>query len=76
MIEGVLRYNSVNGRYGLIVSGSWRFSGFCCGETLEVYLGGKWVPSRMEMAWTNQERYWYLVDTPFFRNLDGIRVRR
>ena len=36
MTTGRLGYNSVNDRYGLLVSDLWEHSGFHCGEGLEV----------------------------------------
>ena len=35
MTTGRLGYNSVNDRYGLLVSDLWEHSGFHCGEGLE-----------------------------------------
>lgn len=75
MITGRLGYNDKNGRYGLLVSDLWEHPGFCCGEPLEVYVDGKWVPTRMEMDWTKDGKYWYIVDTPYYGNLEYVQAR-
>ena len=33
----------------------WENEGLHCGEGVEVLVEDKWVPSRMEMAWTEKE---------------------
>lgn len=72
MMVGKLGYNSENGRYGLLVSDLWEDTGFHCGECLEVMVDEKWVKTRMEMS---AERKWYLVDTPYYGNLEYVQVR-
>lgn len=58
--EGKLGYNSRNQRYGLLVSDLWEIDGFHCGNHLEVYLNGEWVPTQIEM---DSKEQWYLVGT-------------
>lgn len=72
IIEGRLGYNSSNDRYGLLVSDLWEDSGFHCGECLEVLVDDKWVSTRMEMG---LDRKWYLVDTPYYGDLEYSRAR-
>ena len=72
MKEGILAYNRVNDRYGLLSSDLWVHTGFHCGKRMEVFMDGKWILSRMEM---NPKREWYLVETPYSGNLEYIRVR-
>lgn len=72
MVEGRLGYNSANDRYGLLVSDLWEDNGFHCGECLEVLVDDKWVPTRMEMG---LDRKWYLVDTPYYGDLEYVRAR-
>lgn len=72
MKEGILVYNRVNDRYGLLSSDLWVHTGFHCGKRMEVFMDGKWILSRMEM---NPKREWYLVETPYSGNLEYIRVR-
>ena len=72
MITGRLGYNSDNDRYGLLVSDLWEHIGFHCGETLEVMVDRKWIPTRMEM---NMAGEWYLVGTPYSGDLEYIRAR-
>ena len=74
-IEGRLGYNSCNDRYGLLVSDLWKHEGFHCGESLEVMYDGKWVFTRMEMSWDENGGHWYLVDTPYYGNLEYVRAR-
>lgn len=72
MTEGRLGYNTANDRYGLLVSDLWVNKGFHCGECLEVFVNGKWIRTRMEMS---AERKWYLVDTPYYGNLEYVKAR-
>ena len=69
MREGRLGYNSSNDRYGLLSSDLWIDTGFHCGECLEVLIDEQWVQTRMEM---NPAREWYLVGTPYCRDLEYI----
>lgn len=71
-VTGRLSYNSANQRYGLLVSDLWEVFGFHCGQGLEVFLDGEWVPTRFEM---NTSREWYLVDTPYSGDLENISAR-
>lgn len=71
-MTGRLGYNAENDRYGLLVSDLWEKRGFHCGETLEVMVDGKWIPTRMEMG---MDRKWYLVGTPYYGNLENITAR-
>lgn len=76
MTTGRLGYNSVNDRYGLLVSDLWEHSGFRCGEGLEVMVDDKWVPTRTEMCWNDDGSHdWYLVGTPYFGDLEYVRAR-
>lgn len=72
IVEGRLGYNQANGRYGLLVSDLWEDSGFHCGEHLEVMVDDKWQETRMEMG---LDRKWYLVDTPYYGDLEYVRAR-
>ena len=76
MIEGMLGYNSCNDRYGILICDLWENEGLHCGEGVEVLVEDKWVPSRMEMAWTEKGNYWYLVGTPYYGDLEYVRVRQ
>ena len=75
MIEGRLGYNNSNDRYGVLVSDLWEDDGLHCGEGIDVLVDDKWVHSRMEMSWTEDESYWYLVGTPYYGDLEYVRVR-
>ena len=56
--EGRLGYNPRTQRYGLLVSDLWEIDGFHCGNHLEVYIDGEWIPTQIEM---NNKEQWYLV---------------
>ena len=76
MATGRLGYNSVNDRYGLLVSDLWEHSEFHCGEGLEVMVDDKWVPTRMKMCWNDDGSHdWYLVGTPYCGDLEYVRAR-
>lgn len=71
-ITGRLGYNSENDRYGLLVTDLWEHTGFHCGEGLEVLVDDEWVQTCMEMGF---DRKWYLVDTPYYGDLEYVRAR-
>ena len=75
MIEGRLGYNSSNDRYGVLVTDLWENDGLHCGEGIEVFVDDKWIYSRMEMAWGKDGNHWYLVGTPYYGDLEYVRVR-
>lgn len=75
MTRGRLGYNYENDRYGLLVSDLWENDGFHCGETMEVMVGGNWIPTRIEMSWSETGNRWYLVGTPYMGDLEYVRVR-
>ena len=75
MIEGRLGYNSSNDRYGVLVTDLWKNNGLHCGEGIEVFVDDKWIYSRMEMAWGKDGNHWYLVGTPYYGDLEYVRVR-
>ncbi len=76
MIEGRLGYNNSNDRYGILVTDLWENDGLYCGEGVEVFVDDKWVASRMEMAWESDGNHWYLVGTPYYGDLEYVRVRQ
>lgn len=57
MKEGRLYYNADTQRYGLLSYGEWYIDGLHCGTPLEVWIDGKWQPTRVE----HNGEYWYLV---------------
>ena len=75
MIEGRLGYNNSNDRYGILVSDLWEDEGLHCGAGIEVLVEDKWVHSRMEKSWTEDGSHWYLVGTPYYGDLEYVRVR-
>ena len=76
MVAGRLGYNSVNDRYGLLVSDLWEHSGFHCGEGLEVRVDDHWVPTRMEMCGNVDGSHdWSLGGTPYCGAREYVRAR-
>ena len=75
MITGRLGYNRANNRYGLLVSDLWEIDGFHCGQTLEVSVDGRWIPTRMGMDWGKDGGHWYLVGTPYYGDLEYVKAR-
>ena len=73
--EGSLMYNMDTERYGLKVNGEWVNDGFHCGDHLEVMYDGRWTEARMEIDWTENGKYWYLVGTEYYGALGYIRAR-
>jgi hypothetical protein len=70
-IEGRLRYNPQNERYGVLVSSAWKNEGLHCGEVLEVLIDEEWVIDRIEML-----DVWYLVYSKLKGNeLENLQVR-
>ena len=60
MKQGILAFNHLIDRYGLLVSDLWEIDGLHCGQSLKVLIDNKWVQTRLEMTVDNQ---WYLVGT-------------
>ena len=56
--EGKLYYDGMNDRYGLRSYDGNEYGGFHCGETLEVLIGGEWIPTRFEYS---DNGTWYFV---------------
>ena len=69
MREGVLIYyhesDRMDIRFGLLDF----YGGLHCGECLEVYIDGKWIPTRIELG-----SFWYLRGIRV-ANLNGLHVR-
>ena len=73
MIKGRLGYNSENDRYGVLTMGLWEDDGLHCGDTLEIFLDGKWQSDRIEMGIDGK---WYLVYSKLRgSDLENIPVR-
>lgn len=68
--EGVLFYNFNNDRMGISFKDDSIESGLHCGQTREVKINGKWVPTRIEMS-----DHWYLVGIKNIESIEGLIVR-
>jgi len=68
MREGILIYDDDTERYDIRFDLEDYYGGLHCGECLEVFLRGKWTPTRIE-------KYddWYLVSIK--TQLQGLKVR-
>lgn len=73
MKQGKLYYSDEMYRYSFVYldeDGTERdYEGLHCGECMEVYLNGIWVPTRIEMG-----DDWYLVGLPGIE-LSGMEIR-
>jgi hypothetical protein len=67
--NGILFYNYDNDRIDIRYSDGTIEGGLHCGQTMEVYVKGKWIPTRLEMG-----EDWYLVDVKV-DSLIGLNVR-
>ena len=77
-IEGILKYNIQNDRYGLWISdmNKWENNGFQCGECLQVNINNNWLDTSMEIEWSDGESIWYLTDTGIYGNkLECVKAR-
>ena len=74
-MQGKLEYNRQNDRYGLLVGDIFEKQGFSCGDTLEALIADEWRKTRIEMDWSSGKGEWYLVNTPYKGNLNGVEVR-
>jgi len=70
--RGTMQYNFGQNRYGIWDGKAydWFIEGLHCGMCFDVFYGGRWVPTRIEMA-----DDWYLVGLPRDVEMRGLRVR-
>ena len=69
MKQGTLIFDEQADHYDIRFDLSDYYGGLLCGETFDVLVGGRWRPTRMEMA-----ENWYLVGIRT-NDLSGLRVR-
>ena len=69
MKQGTLVYDRATDRYDIRFDLDRYYGGLHCGECFDVMVGGKWKPTRIEMA-----ADWYLVGIRT-EDLQGLRVR-
>ena len=69
MKQGTLIFDETDGRYDIRFGVDDYYGGLHCGECMEVSIGGKWQPTRIEM-----DEDWYLVGIRA-DGLSGLRVR-
>lgn len=69
MKQGTLVYDHTTDRYDIRFDLDCYYGGLHCGECFDVMVGGKWKPTRIEMA-----ADWYLVGIRT-DDLQGLRVR-
>ena len=69
MKQGALIFDEQTARYDIRFDLADYYGGLHCGETFDVMVGGRWRPTRIEMA-----ENWYLVGLSKTR-LGGLTVR-
>ena len=69
MRQGVLVYYETSERMDIRFDVEDYYGGLHCGTTMEAFIHGRWVPTRIEMATD-----WYLVGIKKYI-LSGLRVR-
>ncbi len=69
MKQGALIFDEQADRYDIRFDLADYYGGLHCGETFDVMVGGRWKPTRIEMA-----EDWYLVGVRA-DDLSGLRVR-
>ncbi len=67
--QGTLVYDPGSRRMDIRFDPDHYCGGLHCGQSFEVFVNGRWTPTRIEMG-----EDWYLVDVPT-RDLVGLRVR-
>ena len=67
--KGNLIYDLESGRMDIRFGMEEYYGGLHCGERMDVLVGNKWVPTRIEMA-----DDWYLVGIHTYR-LEGLQVK-
>jgi hypothetical protein len=68
---GILGYNVVNDRFGILIGDLWEDEGLHCGETFEVWHNEEWIADRIEKSGE-----WYLVFSGLKGDkLEGVKVR-
>lgn len=67
--QGALVYDTNTGRYNIRFDLDCYYGGLHCGNCLDVQVGGRWIPTRIEY-----DRGWYLVDIDT-DILDGLMVQ-
>ena len=69
--KGALVFDKYSGRYGIRFDVDKYYYSLRCGRCFDVFAGGKWRPTRIEMG-----SDWYLVDIDTYNfGLDGLMVR-
>ena len=68
---GALIFDERTDRYDIRFDVSEYYGGLHCGDCVDVFVRGKWKPTRMEM---NATQEWYLVGVRA-NDLNGLRVR-
>ena len=71
--EGYLKFNTLTSRYDFAECSLVRNKrSFHCGSSMEIFLDGRWNPTRLEHNGTK----WYLLGTGLSgNNLEGSRIR-
>ena len=68
---GALIFDETADRYDIRFDVNDYYGGLHCGDCMEVFVRGKWKPTRIEMSAAQE---WYLVGIRA-EDLNGLRVR-
>ena len=69
---GALVFDERTDRYDIRLDLNTYYGGLHCGECFDVFVRGKWKPTRIEYDWG--DKGWYLVGIPT-SSISGLRVR-
>jgi hypothetical protein len=70
---GILVYDYRQERYDIRFGLEEYYGGLHCGDCFNVKINKEWVPTRIELRWSNKA--WYLVGIDKNISLDGLMVR-
>ena len=72
MKQGVLIYDTESERMDVRFGLEEYYGGLHCGTCMDVFVGNRWKPTRIEYDWG--DKGWYLVGIPT-SSISGLRVR-
>lgn len=70
MRQGVLIYDNNTDRMDIRFGPDDYYGGLHCGETMEVFVESRWIPTRIELG-----QNWYLVGIKT-ETINGLHVRK
>ena len=66
MHTGTLAFDKSDNRYAICYKDEYGSQSYCfhCGDCLDVKLNDVWIPTRIEMGYSDESNGWYLVGIP------------